>query len=410
MNAGDLTAFVADRPAVAGRPVSGVFVLRMAILLLSLLAVALYTMNRIVQPSSLRGVVSAPLMTLRAPIDGQVAQGAAVVGQHIAAGAAMFVVRDPRVDRHRELELRTRAGAAREKLAALDQTMTEFQSMMTELRRRTGEYAAAETARLLATVQGQQVALDSASRTVDFATDRENILRQRVATGTAVEQRLEEAVRARLAARLAHDQTATELQANTAALDAARRRIFVQNGFGGAAYTQQKADDIEIRLAELRYQRAVAGADASGLAAELSAETARVLSIQEVAITAASGGIVTAVHAAAGADVTRGAALAEVMDCGALFVEASIATGWFATPRAGDPVRVTLYGATAPVNGRIRLVRDPAMVLDPSAAPVTVPDGQHTLTVLIDLTEPLALPQTSREGCPIGQPASVRFR
>ena len=120
--------------------------------------------------------------------------------------------------------------------------------------------------------------------------------------------------------------------------------------------------------------------------------------------------MITAVHVTPGAEVTKGTALADIMDCSAMYVEASISSNWFVTPRPGDLVRVTLYGSSNPLNGRIRLLRDPAMALDPSAAPVPVDEGQHNLTVLIDLTDPLPVASTPDGSCPVGQPASVRFR
>ena len=88
----------------AARPnrVSGAFLIRIGILLLALLAVALYGFNRFVRPASLRGVVNAPMVTLRAPIDGTLVRGGATVGQAIAPGTDMFAVRDPRVDLHRK--------------------------------------------------------------------------------------------------------------------------------------------------------------------------------------------------------------------------------------------------------------------------------------------------------------------
>lgn len=73
----------ADDPTLSAirrpRRVSGAFVLRTGVLL-ALLAVGTYVSNRVLQPASLQGVVNAPMVTLRAPIDGKLIRGGVMIG------------------------------------------------------------------------------------------------------------------------------------------------------------------------------------------------------------------------------------------------------------------------------------------------------------------------------------------
>ncbi len=396
----------------AARPnrVSGAFLIRVGILLLALLAVALYGFNRFVRPASLRGVVNAPMVTLRAPIDGTLVRGGATVGQAIRPGTDVFAVRDPRVDLHRKLELQTRLADAQKRVQALDQILGDLDRMAAELRDRTTAYAEAEGARLQATITGQETAIADARQTLDSTRKWEDRVQKLVTAGTAVEQRLEEATRARLLAQDALHRAAAARQASLTALDAARQRIFVQNGFGGAAYAQQKHDEVQVRRLELNYQRTLVLAGITSLETETNAETARVEALREIAVPSAIGGVVMAVYGAPGTEVLRGNPLADVMDCSAMYVEATISTGWFATPRAGDSVRVFLYGSGAAMTGRIRVLRDPAMALDPSrGTPLSDRENRQTLTAIIDL-DPAWLAAHRTGGCPVGQPASVRFQ
>ena len=396
----------------AARPkrVAGAFLIRVGILLLALLAVALYGFNRFVQPASLRGVVNAPIVTLRAPIDGKLIRGGATVGQAIPPGTDVFAVHDPRVDLHRKLDLQGRLSEAGQRVEALDQILSDLDRMAADLRERTTAYAAAESTRLQATITGQETAIADARQTFDSTRKWEDRVRALVAAGTAVEQRLEEATRARLLAQEGLSRAVAARQASLAALDAARQNIFVQNGFGGAAYAQQKYDEVRVRGLELTYQRTLARAEIGTLRAELEAETTRVAALREVAVPSAIGGMVVAVYVTPGTDVLRGNPLADVMDCSALYVEATISTGWFATPRAGDSVRVFLYGMGTAMAGRIRALRDPAMALDPSRGiPLSDRENRQTLTAIIDI-DPAWRAAHQTEGCPVGQPASVRFQ
>ena len=398
------------RPGGAWRLPSGPFLVRMAILLLSLLAVGVYVFNRIVTPLSLQGVINAPLVTLRAPIDGRVTRGGAMIGQTIRPSTEVFAVRDTRVDEHRLLETRARLADAEQRVEALDQTLVSLDHLAEDLRRRTDAYAAAEEARLRATLAGQETAAANARQTLEFSLQRERRLERLVIYGAAVEQRHEDAVRARLVAQATLDRALAEQKANRATLEAAAHRVFTQNGFGGAAYSQQKHDEIQVRRLELTYQHSLAMTEAAGLRTQMDAEAARVESLREVSVPSTAGGVVAAVYVSPGTDVLRGNPLADVMDCGALYVEATVSAGWFATPRPGSAVRVRLYGASDILNGRIRTLRDTAMALDPArGTPLSERESRQTLTVIIDL-DPADVAALREGGCPVGQPASVRFQ
>ena len=223
-------------------------------------------------------------------------------------------------------------------------------------------------------------------------------------------QRLDDAVRTRLIAQANFDRAVADRNSTIVALDAARQQIFTAPGVGGAGYAQQKQDEVEIRRLELTYQRSVARDEAAGLQHDIDAETDHVVALREVAVSASVGGVISAVYVSAGTELVRGNPLADVMDCAALYIEATVSTGWFATPRPGDQVRVGLYGVSGTMVGRIRSLRDTAMALDPSRSiPLSERQSRQTVTAIIDIDRADIL--LSRDhGCPVGQPASVQFK
>lgn len=243
----------------------------------------------------------------------------------------MFVIRDPRVDLHRQRELQTRQGNAIQRVAALDRILADFELLSTELHDRAASYAVAEQSRLQGLARGQDIVIVNAQAALDFAREQETRARSLVRVGTAVEQRLDEAVRIRLIAQANFDRAVAEQNGTIIAIDAARQQVFTAPGAGGAGYAQQKHDEVEIRRLELTYQRSVARDEAFGLQHDIDAEMDHVAALREVAVQASVGGVISAVYVSAGTDV----ALQSARRC--------------------DGVRGTVYRS----DGVHRLVRDP---------------------------------------------------
>ena len=389
--------------------VSGAFILRFTLLLLALATLGSYAHSHVLAPTSLQGVVNAPIVTVRTPIDGTLTSGGVAAGQFVTTGAMAFSVRDPRVDEQHAEELRGRLSQARHRLAAGETMIGSLAGLLADLQRRSVAHSAAEVAQLAETVAGREHAVGDALMSLRFAEDREERSRQLVGSGVAVTLRLEEGTRDRLVARAALDRALTELRVAHESLNAAQEGIFLQGGFGGSAYSQQRSDEIRVRLLEAEFQRTLAAAEAESLVGQLAAESGRVARLREVVVPVVATGIVTTVHAATGTALIRGNPLVDILDCEKLYVEAIVAPGWFGQPKPGDAVMIGMYGQTATLAGRVRLVRDAALSLDAGRTlPLSDRDGRRSLTAIVDFDR--ADRPAANQACPVGQPATLSFR
>ncbi len=408
-----MTGWFTDAAAVpvvgARRRVSLFFPLRIVLLLLMVAAIALYVRNRIVMPASLEGVVNAPLIVLRAPIDGQVVSANAAAGGIATASTSLFVVRDSRVDESRMRDLAARLDAARQHQTQIEQLLASLDDVAQDLRSRTRAYATAQETLLTATIRSQEAIIVGAASSLTYAQTQEERSRRLLQTGAAAQSRLDDSLNTRIGAQAALDRAKADRDASLVQLDSARRQIFLESGFGGSSYAQQKADEVLMRQLELRSQLGNARAESDGLAAQSSAEQSRIASLREVVVRVATQGLITSVYVADGTDVIRGNPLADVLDCRALYVEANVATTWFASPRPGDLVRITVYGSSETLHGRIRALRASGMALDPSrTTPLSERATSQSLTLIVDF-DPDEQQHIAAMGCPVGRPATLLF-
>jgi multidrug resistance efflux pump len=389
------------------RRISLFFPIRIVFLLLILAAIGLYIRNRIVAPVSLEGVVNAPLITMRAPIEGHVLSARAAVGGIVANATSLFEIHNSRVDDSRLHDLTARLGAAKERKAQIQQLMTALDELTLDLRTRTHAYAAAQETLLMATIRSQEAIIAGAVSTRVNALIQEDRARRLLQTGAAPQSRLDDALNARLGAEAALDRAKAERDSSLVQLDAARRQIFLESGYGGSSYSQQKADEVRLRQLELRSQLGTIDVEMSGYASQITEEESRLAELRGVAVRAGTDGLISSVYVTEGSDVIRGNPLADVLDCQALYVEASVVTTWFAAPKPGDPVRLTVYGSDAKFHGHIRTLRDPAMALDPArTTPLSERAISHSLTLIIDF-DPDDRRRMVAMGCPIGRPITV---
>ena len=392
----------------SGRRLSLGFVSRIAALLVGTIVLGQYAYTNILTPVSLEGVVNAPLITLRAPIDGTMVQAGAVAGHTVAASDVLFSVHDSRIDERPRAELAARLQAAIGQRQSLDSAIAALDQISDDLLRRDEAYAVAQQDVLQASLRSDQAAIAGAAGAVVHARKHEDRTRRLAEIGVAPQARLETAIAARITAEAALDRTMADRDAATLRLKAERTGVYLQNGFGGSSYHRQRLDEVRLRQVDLRQQTGMADAGIQSLRRHLQAEDERLVRLRTIEVPAAAGGQVTSVYVSAGTQVLRGNPLADILDCGNLYVEANVASGWFNRPRPGSPVTVRIYDIGYALHGSVRALRDSAMAMDAARTMPVADRRQSHLTVLIDLDVRERV-ELQRRGCPVGRPATVSF-
>ncbi len=289
-------------------------------------------------------VVNARLVSVRAPIAGDVTLEPIALGSRVSRGDALGAVADPRVDAIRrddllmehafetaaiardtaiiaDLEaisavLTARSTAWRsERLAELDARLTQAQAGLKLL----GDEAGAET-------EGSADTLSAASADDPGAAD---------ATSTALQE-----ARARL-------------QTLQIARTAAERGLFLGDGYNDAPWSEQYAAEIGTRLAQLRASVTMGEARLTAVIARLDAERLAVNRLAQAQLRSPIDGLVWELLSASGENVQRGDELMNLLDCGSVMVTLSVTENVYNSLSVGDPARFRPAGSDQVFEGSV---------------------------------------------------------
>jgi multidrug resistance efflux pump len=298
-------------------------------------------------------VVTAQRVVVRAPIEGYAQDVNARVGGLIAKGEVLGRVENPRVDDQHLTALAAQLARARADADSARATRDAPLRLKSDLRRRADMHSAASQARvagLQAEAQSSLMALEAARQQAKVDLDRKLQLGR---DGVASVAELDKARTAfTVATETAEGQRGrlTSLQAEAIAIG---KGVLAESGANDVAYSMQRMDEIDLRLAELDRIMSLAQSEADATAAQLAAEERRVALLRNAVVTAPHAGVVWKLGAADGERVAPGDPIAETVDCSAGFILAGIPQKRLSAIAVGSEARVRLAGETADRTGRV---------------------------------------------------------
>jgi multidrug resistance efflux pump len=329
--------------------------LKTAVGLALLIAIGWMPLSRYLEAGSVEAVVNARLVTIRAPIDGEiVAQpGALNVGTSIAPGRTLFRIVNRRADRGSLNELTRQIDlleADRNAIAGRLISQRQFLTLLTDQSRafQAGrvlqlEARVAETeANIAAAVAKRQEAVAALGRAAALA-------RQGIQSQAALDHATSEntaAVESETAAR-------KRLAAVTVELDAARRGVFVGDSYNDQPNSSQRAVETEFRIRELEAELAAKDARLARLKSQSEDEARRYADLAAADLTTPVEGRVWEMLTAPGEEVRRGQDLMRVLDCSAAVVTTTVSEKLFNRLQLGDAALVQIAGANESHEGRI---------------------------------------------------------
>ena len=361
--------------------------------------------QQLLQTSSVEAVVNARVITLRAPVNGEVEAGATRLdfGTSIARGDILFRIANRRADHSRvddltrqieQLEgerpgIAARLGNARTLLNDLTEQMRLFvEARVLQLEARqdelTAELAAAQARNMEARVSLDRITTLAGKGWVPTAqlnrAERDGSIAQEL--GAAAQKRL---------------------QAVSIELAAARRGIFVGSGNNDRPRSMQRVDQLEQQGSNLAQTLAEHDQRMSRLNRELAKEKARYIALAAADITAPVAGNVWEILTAPEEQVRLGQDLVRVLDCGGAVVTAIVDKVVYKALQIGSPAHFH------PREGREDLAGTVIRLSDASATPANLAiqpsglvRGSHHITV--------AVPKLAgRRGCPVGLTGRVSF-
>lgn len=348
-------------------------------------------------------VLSAPMLTLRAPIAGELTWLAGGPGARLSAGAPVALLQHGEVDAVRRLSLEGQAARLAAEARAIQQQREALRGVDAALARR-GQEQREEAARLYA------LRLDEAQALQSAAEARAQRLRAELRRGEELARGGHLAVQGR--ERLEAERLIAEREAEAMALRAealrlqqaaALRGVWLAEGQGGISYTEQRRDEIALRDAELARQHATVTAEWTAASAKVIEERARGLRASEAWLTTPSALAIWRLTAEAGQRLRLEEPVADLVDCRASVLLVAVPQSEVPSLAEGGTVRFRLAGELRERTGTVRQWLPEGMAREGgrlALLPSRPPGASRLLEV--------ALPEPEPDGaCLVGRTARV---
>jgi multidrug resistance efflux pump len=349
-------------------------------------------------------VVTAYVTSLRVPIEGFVSAGHTQVGSEIGRGEILATVNNPRVDDQRLTALRDRVHRLDLDKAAITRQRDKLEETWRDLTLRAENHRRAVIAQLSGEVEAAMTSL--AGRRSESEQARRDYARKvaLARSGTASGADLDKAHFASDALDYQAQSLAGQLSAVQARLDAAIRGVMIDAGGNDVAYSAQRADEVRLRLAELDRALDTAVGEAEEAGAHLADETRRIDLLRSAEMAAPSAGMLWKVGSSNGERLAAGDTTAQLVDCGAAFLIASIPQSSYMDVVPGGEARFRLSGETAERTGTIVSVTgDASLIGDRNLA--AVPADLHKSTAMVRIAVPPS--RNVAAECLVGRTAHV---
>jgi multidrug resistance efflux pump len=299
-------------------------------------------------------IVSAYVAAVRTPIEGNVSGIALRVGSKVEQGGVIGHVENPRAYDQQLENLTFRQQEDHGAASALGGEISELLRQKTELENRAEAHRTAVCSRLERRLRQAAALLDSkrvGSQQAGLELERSRNLHEVGAvTDADFERRRSESEIAKCE-QAASEAEVAELQAE---LDAAGKGILAEPGASGdVPYSQQRIDEIRLRLADLHATRANLASRADQTAADVTRQVKHAELMRSSAIIAPVSGTVWRLESTNGEHIATGDTLTEIVDASHPFLLISIPQDRVPDIQLGAQVNFKLSGETQQRTGTV---------------------------------------------------------
>jgi multidrug resistance efflux pump len=367
-------------------------------------AVGWMPVRALLETSSTEAVINARLITLRAPIEGQVGPLAVVTaGSEVQSGTALVSVVNPRAERGRVDDLRRLVDDLESDLKTLITRRADLVALHKELADQARAFRAARLDQLAARIA--ELGSDTVAAEARREEARQALARARslYETGSGAQVSLDRAQRDATVAEqtllsLGHRRTALDVE-----LAALKTGIYVGDSYNDRPQSLQRADDLTLRLNELGADIEQRQARLALLRTELVGEQKRYAERSEANLASPVRGSVWEIMTAPGESVARGQDLVRLLDCSGLVVTATVGETAYNHLRIGDHARFRFRGESKDYEGRILgLTGVASAAANLAIQPSALAKEPYRVTV--------AVPELATAGqCDVGRTGRVTF-
>jgi multidrug resistance efflux pump len=299
-------------------------------------------------------IVSAYVSAVRTPIEGNVSGIALKVGSRVGQGAVLGHVENPRAYDQALENLSLRQEEDRGAMGALGGQISELLQQRSELESRAHAHKTAVCVRLERLLSQAAALLDAKRVAAEHAgveLERSRNLRDAGAVTEADFERRQSESKIAKSEQAAAEAEIAGLQAE---LDAAGKGTLAEPGVSAdVPYSQQRIDEISLRLAELHATRANLAFRADHIAADVTRQIRHSELMRSSAIIAPVTGTVWRLQSNDGEHIATGDTLAEIVDSSHPFLLISIPQDRVPDIQLGAKVKFKLSGETEQRTGTV---------------------------------------------------------
>jgi multidrug resistance efflux pump len=380
----------------------------MAIALPVMLAAGWMPVRALLGTPGAEAVINARLITLRAPIEGDIAEvpGAPPVGTRLAPGQLLLRILNRRADRTRLDALRrlivrlegerNALIARRDGLKALHAELTEQALLFKDgrARQRKAPVAGLRSAMAAAEAAGKATGDEARGDEPAGMLERSEQLSATGATVALDNTRRDAAVAGKAQAMPGHRAAAVH-----GGRPALRRGAFVADRYDNRRRSAQRADEVARRLSEVIGDIDKHEARLAGLRSDLGEEIERHSRLASAELIAPVRSTVGEILTTPGEAVVRGQDLVRLLDCSGLVATATVGETAYNRLRVGEPARFRFRGESIDYPGRIIALTGLAAPANLAIQPAALAREAYRVTVALPslvTTEPCAVGRTGR--------------
>jgi len=399
-----------DEPETRSRPQRRAIVQRIAsqvsksVLGLALVIIAgVGPIYRLLEWSSVEAVVNARLITLRAPIDGRLADAELVptIGAAIPKGQMILRMSNGRTDRARLDDLQRRIDQAESDRPALAMRLARLKDIHEQISSQARAFQAGRVRELEERVLDLKAQADATEASESEAASTLGRTRALAGSGYQTAVALERAERDAKVARQTKRSLDHRLFASVVELEAARRGEYVGDSYNDRPSSLQHADELSVRIAETEAELQSRQQRLSSLRAAFQAESLRHTELSNAELGAPADARVWEVLVSPGEEVRKGQDLLRLLDCSGTVVTATVRESVFNRLQLGDKAQFRFSEHPGKYEGTVVRMSGIAAPADNLAIPQAGVSGGYRVIV--------SVPDLASTQCGVGRTGTVVF-
>ncbi len=361
-------------------------------------------------PISSNAVVNAHVITLRAPIAGEVSFVFSGPDRLIAKGDIVTRLENNRADDSQLSAMQAQQATLLEKIGAIEQELLELEQLERRLKISSAKYRRAIGSRYDA-ILAEAAARLSARRAIagEAATNLQRqraLYTQRLTTLAALDA-AEKTDRVAQADLREAEQTVERIRVEK---NSASQGIYFGDGYNNVPYSQQRVDEIQLRAQALRSELRDARIRQKESERQIVVEQARLGRFTRAELPAPAAGRLWLQLTSNGEYVTAGAPLLQILDTSRLFLMVSLDERHFDDIAVGDLARVDLIGSGESLRGRVERIQGNESKVDESVLAVAPPPVKpREFLVVVNLNTKELLSKKTDIANQVGRRAKVTF-